>query len=147
MVAQTMKLYVEIGIISILAISLMTILYLVINKNSSISMLRSQIGGFKNKTELEIELDKKMSFFYSLVSNAVYVGLFGTTLGVMITLMSMNSVNQKDLISSLSLPLLSTAISIVIAILGTFCFNFVNARIEETLKIWDIHHGYSKKSC
>jgi len=143
---ESIKLYVEIGVMSILTLSLITIVYLLVSKNSSIGMLKSQIKSFTNKTELEIELEKKMSFFYSLVSNAVYIGLFGTTLGVMISLMNITSANQKALISSLSLPLLSTATSIVVAIIGTFCFNFVNAKIEQTLKYWDISHGYDKKS-
>jgi len=144
--ANTIKLYIEIGVMSLLALSIVTILYLMISKNSSIGMLKSQIKGFVNKTELEIELEKKMSFFYSLVSNAVYIGLFGTTMGVMVTLMNISGDNQKEIISSLSLPLMSTAVSIVVAIIGTFCFNFTNAKIEETLKYWDIYHGYDKKS-
>jgi len=143
---EDIKIAIEVLVMSLLALSLITILYLLINKNSSISMLKSQMESFKNKTELEIQLEKKMSFFHSLVSNAVYIGLFGTTMGVMVTLLNISGDNQKELISSLSLPLLSTAVSIVVAIIGTFCFNSVNAKIEETLKYWDICHGYSKKS-
>jgi hypothetical protein len=144
---EQIKMYMEIAIMAILAISMFTIIYLTISKYSSISTLKSQIKGFINKTELEIELNKKMSFFYSLVSNAVYIGLFGTTVGVMISLMSIgNNADQGALIKSLSLPLISTATSIVVAVVGTFCFNGVNAKIDETLKSWDIHHGYDKKS-
>jgi biopolymer transport protein ExbB/TolQ len=143
---MNIKIVIEIAVMSLLAVSLLTILYLVISKNSSITMLKSQMKSFTNKTELEIELEKKMSFFHSLVSNAVYIGLFGTTMGVMVTLLNITGDNQKELISSLSLPLLSTAVSIVVAIIGTFCFNFVNAKNEETLKYWDIYHGHSKKS-
>jgi len=146
MQTNEIKIYIEIGVMSILALSMISILYLMISKNSSIAMLKSQIDNFKNKTELEIQLDKKMSFFYSLVSNAVYIGLFGTTVGVMVSLMSITSANQKELISSLSLPLISTAVSILVAVIGTFCFNFTNAKIDETLKYWDIHHGFDKKS-
>ena len=102
---QQIKMYMEIAIMAILAISMFTIIYLTISKYSSISTLKSQIKGFMNKTELEIELNKKMSFFYSLVSNAAYIGLFGTTVGVMISLMSIgNNADQGALIKSLSLP-------------------------------------------
>lgn len=142
------KWIVEMCVMVVLALALILIVFLLISKKSSISMLRTQIGGFKNKTELDIELNKKMSFFYSLTSNAVYIGLFGTTLGVMVALVSLDGPDKSGLIRMLSLPLLSTAVSIIVAIVGTFCFNHVNALIEETLKYWDIHHGYDQKvSC
>lgn len=148
MSTEQMKVWFEIGIMVILAVSLLTILVLYISKNSSINMLCTQIDGFKNKTELEIQLNKIMSFFYSLVSNAVYIGLFGTVIGVMITLQNMDDrISQKVLISSLSLPLMSTAVSIVVAIIGTFCYHAIVAKIDETLRYWDIQHGYAQKSC
>ena len=142
---ENMKLGIEICVMTILVTAMIVIIFLLINKKSSISMLRTQIGGFKNKTELDIELNKKMSFFYSLTSNAVYIGLLGTTLGVMIALMGIDDTDKSGLIKTLSLPLLSTAVSIIVAIIGTFCFNHISALIEETLKYWDIHHGYDQK--
>lgn len=143
---EQIKFTIEAGIMLILALSMITIIYLAINRSGAIAMLRSQMQSFKNKTELEIELNKKMTFLFSIVSNAVYIGLFGTVLGVMITLSAIEQVEQKQLIASLSLPLLSTAVSIVVAIIGTFVFNSVNARIEETLKMWDIAHGNDVKT-
>ena len=66
----------------------------------------------------------------------------------MVALVSLDGPDKSGLIRMLSLPLLSTAVSIIVAIVGTFCFNHVNALIEETLKYWDIHHGYDQKvSC
>ncbi len=143
---EQIKFAIEAGIMITLAISMVTIIYLAINRSGAISMLRSQLQSFKNKTELEIELNKKITFLFSIVSNAVYIGLFGTVLGVMVTLSAIEQVEQKALISSLSLPLLSTAVSIIVAIIGTFIFNSVNAKIDETLKMWDIAHGNDVKT-
>lgn len=143
---ETAKFAIESGILAILGLTLLTIIYLSISRNSSINMLVSKIGNFKNRTELEIELNKQMTLLYSIVSNAVYIGLFGTVLGVMVTLSAIEQVNQKALISSLSLPLLSTAVSIVVAIIGTFIYNSVASKIEKSLKLWDIEHGNDIKT-
>jgi len=51
--------------------------------------------------------------------------------------------NQKELIASLSLPLISTAVSIVVAVIGTFLYNALIDRIDTVCKKWDIHHGHS----
>lgn len=143
---EQIKSIIELGIMLTLALAMITIVYLAINRNGAISMLRSQLASFKNKTELEIELNKKMTFLFSIVSNAVYIGLFGTVLGVMVTLSAIEQIEHKALIASLSLPLLSTAVSIVVAIVGTFIFNSVVASVDETLKLWDIKHGNDIKT-
>jgi biopolymer transport protein ExbB len=137
------KIGIEFSVLSILAISLLAMVYLTINRYSAFAFVESQLDRFPNKTELEIELNKKMTMIYSIASNAVYIGLFGTVLGIIYTLAQINTGNQKELISSLSMPLISTAVSIVVAVVGTFLYNALVDRIEVVSKKWDIHHGHS----
>jgi biopolymer transport protein ExbB len=137
------KTTIEITVMAILAISLLTIIYLSINRFSAFSFVEEHLDRFSNRTELEIELNKKMTVLYSVASNAVYIGLFGTVLGVIVTLNQIGASNQKEIIASLSLPLISTAASIIVAIIGTFLYNALIDKIDTVCKKWDIHNGRS----
>jgi biopolymer transport protein ExbB/TolQ len=41
------------------------------------------------------------------------------------------------------LPLISTAASLVVAIIGTFFYNALSANIETVKMLWDIEHGHA----
>lgn len=137
---------IEHGVMLILLSSLVTIIYLSIDRFSNFKFVAGQLEKFVNKTELEIELNKKMTMIYSISSNAVYIGLLGTVLGVMITLSQIGVANQSGLIAALSLPLMSTAASLVVAIIGTFFFNALQNEIEVVCMKWDIAHGYASQT-
>lgn len=145
MTIETIKTIIEVAVVSTLVISLIVTIFLSISKQSQINLLKTQISNFKSKIKLEIELNKKMSLFNSLVSNAVYIGLFGTTLGVIITLQNVG-VDKGKVIASLSLPLISTAISIIVAIISSFFYNHTTDKIEEILKTWDLENDNNKET-
>ena len=138
---ENLRKIVEIGILALLAISLLVLIYLYINRRAAFKFAISQLQRFENKKELEIELHRKMSFIYSLASNSVYIGLFGTVIGIMITLQNVDIGSKKELIASLSIPLISTAASIIVAIIGNFIYNALVADIETILRKWDVENG------
>lgn len=138
---------VETAIMSVLAISLLSIVFLSIGRFSNFKFVAGQLGHFPNRTALELELGKRMTLIYSISSNAVYIGLLGTVLGVMITLSQIKEGSTSTgLIAALSLPLISTAASLVVAIIGTFIFNALNDEIERVKMLWDIQHGHSAQT-
>lgn len=141
-----MKEIIETGVMGILAVSLISIVYFSIDRFSAFKFITGQLAKFKNKTELEIELNKKMTVIYSVSSNAVYIGLLGTVLGIIVTLGQIGDGNQAGIIASLSLPLISTAASLVVAIIGTFFYNALNAEIETVKMRWDIEHGHAAEA-
>lgn len=141
-----LKTSIELGVMLTLASALLFLLFLSTERFSAFNLVKSQLARFKNKTELEIELEKNMTMIYTISSNAVYIGLLGTVLGVMVTLGEVGKSDQSHLIAALSLPLISTAASLVVAIIGTFLFNVLNARISEVQKLWDIEHGHAAES-
>lgn len=145
---MTLANYVEAGALGVLLVTLITIIVLAIGRNSAFNFALESLKSYQCLTELELVLNKNMTILHSIVSNAVYIGLFGTTLGVMITLGTLgeNAEDTGAIISSLTLPLVATAASLVVAIFGTFVFNALEAKIEEIEKKWEITHGYSKKS-
>lgn len=137
---------IEHSVLSVLAIAMIALLYLSVDRFSNFKFVSGQLEKFKNKTELELELNKKMMLIYSISSNAVYIGLLGTVLGVMLTLSQIGSADQAGIIAALSLPLMSTAVSIVVAIVGTFLYNSLLGEIENVKMRWDICHGHSAQS-
>jgi len=141
MAIEKIKDIVEFGVLSVLAVALLVLIYLYINRKAAFRFALSQLQRFENKTELEIELNKKMSFIYSLASNAVYIGLLGTVIGIMITLQSIDFESKKEMIASLAIPLISTAASIIVAIIGNFIYNALAADIETILRYWDVKNG------
>lgn len=141
-----LKHIIEFGVMSILALSLISIVYFSIDRFSAFKFISGQLSKFSNKTELEIELNKKMTIIYSISSNAVYIGLLGTVLGIIVTLSQIGASDQSGIIASLSLPLISTAASLVVAIIGTFFYNALQARIEIVGMLWDIEHGHAAQS-
>lgn len=136
---------IEIGVGAILTLSLILILYFSFERYNSFKVLSSQLAKFKNKTELEMLLSEKMIVISTISSNALYVGLLGTTLGIILTLNAIDIADKKALIQSLSIPLLSTAASLVVAILGSFFYSILVNKIEFILKRWDIEHGFDVK--
>ncbi len=141
MAIENIKDIVEFGVLSVLAVALLVLIYLYINRKAAFRFALSQLQRFDNKTELEIELHKKMSVIYSLASNAVYIGLLGTVIGIMITLQSIDFESKKEMIASLAIPLISTAASIIVAIIGNFIYNALAADIETILRYWDVKNG------
>lgn len=140
------KQIIEVSIMALLGTSLVLIIYLSINRFSNFKFISGQLPKFKNKTELEIELNKGMMLIYSISSNAVYIGLLGTVLGIIVTLGEISGGRQSEIFSSLSLPLLSTAASLVVAIIGTFFYNALSAECETVKLKWDIEHGHSAQA-
>ena len=138
---ERVRLYVEIGIGGVLAAILLLLLYLFINKRTAVKFALSQLHRFTNKKELEIELYKKMNLIYSFAQNAVYIGLLGTVIGIVITLQNVDLAKRSQMIASLSIPLLSTAASIVVAVVGNFIYNSLEEYVEQVLREWDVKNG------
>ena len=55
-----------------------------------------RIEDYENKEELELDLGDNVSTIATIGSNAPYVGLFGTVLGIMITFYSLGDVGAVD---------------------------------------------------
>lgn len=114
-----MKELIEYGVGGILFVSLSTLVALSIGRLSALKLVEGQLLRFKNKTELELELKKSMTMIYSITSNSVYFGLLGTVLGMIVVLSQVGTgtADMSGLIASLAFPLLSTAASLVVAII------------------------------
>jgi len=99
------------------------------------------IKNFSTKEELEIELTNHINIIYSFGSNAPYIGLLGTVIGIIITFYIMGesgNIDVKSIMSSLALALKATAMGLVVAIPAIFFYNHLARKIEVILAKWEI---------
>lgn len=75
-------------------------------------------GDYENIKDMEITLTKRLYIIASIGSNAPYIGLLGTVLGIMLTFNQMGDMDTKSIMAGLSLALKATAAGLLVAIRG-----------------------------
>ncbi len=96
---------------------------------------------FDNKDELEIELSGNLTLLSIIGSNAPYIGLLGTVIGIMVTFYGIGEsgfVDTKTIMVGLALALKATALGLVVAIPTMFFYNLLVRRVEVLLTRWTI---------
>lgn len=99
---------------------------------------------YTDRKELELYLTKRLHVIATVGSNAPYVGLLGTVLGIMFTFMSIGRQGLADpgqIMSGLALALKATAIGLLVAIPAVVLYNFLLRSAREMILKWEIVHG------
>ncbi len=108
---------------------------------------RVEIAAYKDKKELELALMKRLHVVATIGSNAPYVGLLGTVLGIMLTF---STIGQQGLVDSgrimtgLALALKATAAGLVVAIPAVVFYNFLLKSAKERILQWEVEYGREK---
>jgi biopolymer transport protein ExbB len=130
---------VDYGIIGILVLMSIVSLWLFIERMMSYGNVR--IEEYVSKEELELDLGNNVSTIATIGSNAPYVGLLGTVLGIMITFYSLGdvgAVDPKKIMTGLALALKATAMGLVVAIPAIVFYNILLRKMERLLTMWEI---------
>ena len=96
---------------------------------------------YKNRDTLELELTDNISVISSIGSNAPYVGLLGTVIGIMITFYSMGdagAVDAKEIMMGLALALKATAMGLIVAIPAIVTYTIALRKVERILTKYDV---------
>lgn len=99
---------------------------------------------FKTKQELEMELTKGLTFIASVASNAPYIGLLGTVLGIMLTFYTIGQegfVDTKKVMVGLALALKATAVGLLVAIPCSVLYNLLLRKVKNLLLLWEVKNG------
>jgi len=131
---------VDYGIIGILVLMSIVSLWLFIERMMSYGNVR--IEEYATKEELELDLGNNVSTIATIASNAPYVGLLGTVLGIMITFYSLGdvgAVDPKKIMTGLALALKATAMGLIVAIPAIVFYNILLRKMERLLTMWEIH--------
>jgi biopolymer transport protein ExbB len=102
---------------------------------------RIDLSRYRHKEALDIDLTANITLISSVGSNAPYVGLLGTVVGIIITFYLLGQTQQMDagsIMTSLSLALKATAMGLVVAIPSMFFYNHIVRKIEVLQNRWEI---------
>ena len=130
---------VDYGIIGILILMSIASLALFIERMMSYGQVR--IEEYESKDELELDLGNNVSTIATIGSNAPYVGLLGTVLGIMITFYNLGdvgTVDPKKIMTGLAMALKATAMGLVVAIPAIVFYNILLRKMERLLTMWEI---------
>ncbi len=99
---------------------------------------------FKDKKSLELMLTGRLHIIATIGSNAPYIGLLGTVLGIMVTFHTMGKEGFMDtsrIMVSLALALKATAAGLLVAIPSVVLYNFLLRRVKVLIAEWEIRDG------
>jgi biopolymer transport protein ExbB len=105
---------------------------------------RIDLGRFTDKRKLELELTRRLHLIATIGSNAPYVGLLGTVLGIMLTFYTMGREGLMDtgkIMIGLALALKVTAVGLIVAIPAVTLYNFQVRRAKELILEWETRNG------
>jgi len=132
---EKIKIIVEQGVAIFLGFSLLFLFVAFLNKIIKFKFFSKNLDKFNTEEDLLLELQKGLHLISSITTNSVYIGLFGTVVGILITLQNIN-LDKTKLVANLALPLISTAAAIVVAIIGNFVLNYLEEYASRVLILY-----------
>jgi biopolymer transport protein ExbB len=102
------------------------------------------IDQYHDMKSLELVLTEKLHFIATIGSNAPYIGLLGTVLGIMLTFYTMGKEGFMDsgkIMVGLSLALKATAAGLFVAIPSVVLYNLLVRRAKVLMMQWEIQNG------
>ncbi|MDR4497818.1 MAG: TonB-system energizer ExbB [Candidatus Scalindua sp.] len=136
------KLFVDYGIIGFLIF--MSIVSLSIAIERFLTYRKIKIEDFAERKSLELVLTNKIHVIATISSNAPYIGLLGTVLGIMFTFYNIGEEGYMEtgkIMTGLSLALKATAIGLLVAIPSVALHNFILRKAKVLLMKWEIKNN------
>ncbi len=99
------------------------------------------LRSFSEKEALEIALGENLTMIASIGSNAPFIGLLGTVVGIMVTFVTIGQqglVETKEIMVGLALALKTTAGGILVAIPTIWFYNLLGRKAEILTAKWEI---------
>ncbi|RVZ17604.1 TonB-system energizer ExbB [Helicobacter pylori] len=119
-----LKDYVDIFVFAVLGVASFLALWFVIER--VIFYSKVDLKAYDDIDALNLDLTKNLTILYVIFSNAPYVGLLGTVLGIMVVFYDMGvsgGMDAKTIMVDLSLALKATALGLAVAIPTLIAYN------------------------
>ena len=133
---------IDYGVIGLLIV--MSIVAVSIAVERHLTYRKIKIELFRDRKELELQLTKKLHIIATIGSNAPYVGLLGTVLGIMLTFYKIGQEGFLDtgkIMIGLALALKATAVGLIVAIPSVVFYNFLLRKVKVIMMRWEITNG------
>ena len=134
---ELLKANLDYAIIGILGFMSFLMLWSVVER--LIYYYRVDLGRFQNEEQLGVDLTRNLTLIASIGSNAPYVGLLGTVLGILITLYDIGqggAIDTNAVMLGLALALKATALGLVVAIPSILFYNGLLRRVDVLTARW-----------
>lgn len=102
------------------------------------------VSQYQSRAKLQKHLTHRLTIISSIASNAPYIGLLGTVIGIMFTFQSLGdsgNMDVKSIMTGLAFALKATAMGIAVAIPCVFLNNLLGRRVREKLADFDELNG------
>jgi len=127
------------GVMGVLGLMSVVTLWLFIERMIFYKSVR--VEDYKYRDNLELDLTDNISVISAIGSNAPYVGLLGTVVGIMITFYSLGdigTVDAKKIMMGLALALKATAAGLLVAMPAIIAYTIVLRKVERILTKFDV---------
>ena len=127
------------GVMGILILMSIVTLWLFIERMMFYKSVRTE--DYEHRDYLELDLTDNIGVISAIGSNAPYVGLLGTVVGIMITFYAMGdagAVDAKEIMVGLALALKATAMGLVVAIPAIVTYTIALRKVERILTKYDV---------
>ena len=134
------------GVMGVLVLMSIVTLWLFIERLMFYKSIR--IEDYDHRDNLEMDLTDNIGVISAIGSNAPYVGLLGTVVGIMITFYSMGdvgAVDAKKIMVGLALALKATAMGLVVAMPAIIAYTIVLRKVERILTRYDVAKDMAEK--
>lgn len=142
MIVKWLSGIVDYGIVGLLAA--LSVLVVAVSLERYAFYRKCSIAVFRDIQSLELTLTEKLSVIASVGSNAPYLGLLGTVLGIMLTFYNMGQDAAMDtgrIMTGLALALKSTAVGLVVALVSVVLYNALLRKVKVLMLKWEIANG------
>ncbi|EGS1373327.1 TonB-system energizer ExbB [Campylobacter jejuni] len=88
---------------------------------------------YENQEQFDDAISENLTTIYIIYSNAPYIGLLGTAIGIMVTFYEMGlagNIDVKSIIVGLSLALKATALGLLVAIPALMAYNALLRKVS-----------------
>jgi biopolymer transport protein ExbB len=133
-----LKQYLDLAVFGVLGI--MSFLMIAYTIERYVYFARVRLDQFHNRELLGVALTSHLTVIASIASNAPYVGLLGTVLGILITFNDLAQgaeLSAATIMLGLALALKATAAGLVVAIPATLFYNSLVRRVDVLTARWD----------
>ncbi len=137
-----LKTLVEWGVIGLLLLLSMVAVAIALERRRTLQRIDATRYG--SRARLEHDLTRRLNVISSIASNAPYLGLLGTVLGIMLTFQQLGAsgeMDAKSIMTGLALALKATAVGIGVAMPCVAMNNGLRRLVRARLTDFDEAHG------
>ncbi|MDE3985081.1 TonB-system energizer ExbB [Glaesserella parasuis] len=135
---QFLQSYIDYIILGLLAIMSVILFAKIIER--VLFYKKVEVKDYETLQELEIDLTANLTTISTIGSNAPYIGLLGTVVGILLTFYELGhsggDIDAASIMVHLSLALNATAAGILVALLAMMFYNGFGRKVEENKLKW-----------